>query len=386
MLTLEEQIERVAAIATAEAAARPRPNDRDIPRRRVSGTHSLVGVAAAVLVVGLVGGLVWIVSGRTEPPAVTNPSALPQRQPGPTLPLNEPTLAADPDQDWLTPTWLPDGLSFDYAMYGFGLGQSLSYVDSDGQESLVVRSDTPMVQSLRADETVEVNGVDWSYSTTETDESSESHYLFRMLGTTSEVGPVGVLISSDTLGRDAIVEVAGSLDTVPATELPRPPLPVSLEPNSGTVVAEATADGVPKRLAVDTDGRYFAMSVGGAGGSPVVLRPMEFINWAGAQGPNPNLVLTGNEAESLIWGLLHPDVATVDVELTDGRIITTIPQDDYGFAENFYLAAFPTRTEGGLELLAALVARDADGNELQRTSGPGSGPSVASEPTPPIDP
>jgi hypothetical protein len=97
---------------------------------------------------------------------------------------------------------------------------------------------------------------------------------------------------------------------------------------------------------------------------------------------NPNLVINGNEADSMIWGLLHPAVVTIDVELTDGRVITTKPQDEHGFAENFFLVAFPTHTERGVELLDALVARDADGAELQRLDDIGGWPRHRYPPSP----
>lgn len=181
----------------------------------------------------------------------------------------------------------------------------------------------------------------------------------------SELDGVGIVVSGE-LSRDELVHVAADLTTVAATDLPRPPLPMGLKPGEGILVATAAADGVPKQLMAETDGIHFVLSVGGGGGGPDRLPDGDYISVAGGMGPNPNLVANGNEAESMIWGILHPAVVTVDLELTDGRVITTSPQDAHGFVENFFLAAFPTRTEGGMELVDALVARDAGGNVLQR--------------------
>ena len=62
--------------------------------------------------------------------------------------------------------------------------------------------------------------------------------------------------------------------------------------------------------------------------------------------------------------------ATVDIELTDGRVLSADAQDMSGlFVENFYFVAVPTKTDGGLEMVAAVVARARDGTELARHNG-----------------
>jgi hypothetical protein len=137
----------------------------------------------------------------------------------------------------------------------------------------------------------------------------------------------------------------------------------------GRAISKLLVDLLPNVRHVDLAGAGHAPYVDGGGGSPERLGD-GFITVAGAMGPNPNLVLNDREADSLIWRLLHPVVATVDVVLTDGRVITTPAQDGYGFSENFFLVAFPTRTGGGMELLSTIVARDGAGNELARTEGP----------------
>jgi hypothetical protein len=68
-------------------------------------------------------------------------------------------------------------------------------------------------------------------------------------------------------------------------------------------------------------------------------------------------------------------VATIDIELTDGTVVVTKPQDESrAFVENFFFVAVPTRTEGGLEMISAVVSRDRDGKELGRTKGASAGP------------
>lgn len=366
MLTLEEQIERVAEAAVEGAGGSDSP--LVVPVRPRAKSLRWTAVAAGLLVAALFGALAWMLVARNAPPAATDQVPAPRPIPSVILPANEPTVEPDSDQEWLIPSELPDGFQYEHAFFSPGFGTDLAYRAGIGDQTVEIRTEAPTITSLTADETITIDGVEWSISEQPQDDGSVFRQIFRIQDIPSEYDAVGIIVRSN-IERADLVAIVASLKPTPAAELPRPPLPTTLDNDNGIVAAEATANGVPTRLLVQTDGINFAMSVDGGGGSPNRLDPGGFITVGGAMSSRPDLVLNGTEAESMLWGLAHPDVATVDLELTDGRIVTSDVQDRYGFNENFFLIAFPTRTEGGMELLANVVARSADGTELQRLDG-----------------
>ncbi len=368
MLTLEEQIERIAD-AAVETARSPEPGSVIATAHSGRDVRRFVGIAAGLLIAAALGGLVWLLSNRTGPTTPADQPGTPaQQKPSTLLPPNEPTVTADPNQIWLAPTWLPAGVSFEHAMFEDGFAEMQRYGD-DGRDAIVIWSGASTASPIQTDEVVSLNGVDWSVQQIASDDGSTSIHM----GTAdfadadeSALGPVEILSDLD---REVLFDVIASLRPTAATELPLPPLPMTIDPDTGVIVANATVGTGTKQLLVATDGVNFAMSVDGGGGGPCRLDPGEFIVGCGAMGPTPNLLADGSEAESLVWGVVHPDVATVAIELSDGRTITAQPQDAHGFSENFFLVAVPTRTGGGTELIENLTALDGSDSELARNHG-----------------
>jgi hypothetical protein len=348
MLTVEEQISRVADAAVARTAAVSL--DQPTHGRRV--TPPAVGVAAAVLVAGCLVALVWMVELRPGANSPTPASA-------PPLPVeNSPTVSYPVDEAWLVPMTVPDGWQHGVAFPILnGSGRVLTYEDPINGGVLTINTGVTAGSAPADAATVEFGGRTWLMSTA--DPSGMPQYFLD--GDWPGIGPVSVTWHG--LDDDTVAEVIASLAAGSVAGLERPPLP----PTGSILVAEAKQDGVPKRLLADTDGVNVAMSVDGGGGGPTRLPAGEALALGGASGPNPTSVIGGRESESLVWGLVSTDVDSVVVELTDGRTVTTKPQDlSDRFIEQFFFIAVPTRTEGGLELATSLVAFDADGNELAR--------------------
>ena len=78
---------------------------------------------------------------------------------------------------------------------------------------------------------------------------------------------------------------------------------------------------------------------------------------------------------AIIYGVAHPDVATVDITFTDGDLITVTPQDLSGhFVEKFFFVSFPYPDDGKptdvFVAVDTIVARDARGNQVARYRSP----------------
>jgi hypothetical protein len=343
----------ISALAFAlDAALRPSAGYRG---KGVFGRR-LLTIAATLLILLLIVGLGLTVGKRSNSTPVDQPVTISV----PTIGTDAPTVDYPSDQTWYIPAVLPDDLIFDRAEDRGPTGQNLRYRSESSDRSITVQSGSPLATALKSDQQVDVNGVVWHVATTD---STDSAVWFG--------APEGVDLVVSGVGIDdkTMLEVVRSLERRQATDLARPPIPVGGSSSTAVEVATAIQDGVPKRLFADTDGVSFAFNADG-GGSGSVRLGSEALVVSSALGPNPNLVSNGQRAESLIWGLVRADVASVDVELTDGNVVTTQPQDESGsFVENFFFVAVPTRTEGGLEMISAIVARDRDGNELGRTDG-----------------
>ena len=78
---------------------------------------------------------------------------------------------------------------------------------------------------------------------------------------------------------------------------------------------------------------------------------------------------------AIIYGVAHPDVATVDITLTDGDLITVTAEDLSGhFVENFFFVSFPYPNDGTstnvFEAVNTIAARDARGTHCAVTGRP----------------
>ena len=358
MLTVEDQIRLIADAAMEHSQRSVEPRSA----LRPTGGRLLVTVAAALLVVALLVGLVLRVGNGSHSTPVDQPVSTAQ------LPVatNVPTVEYPSGQTWFVPATLPAGWVFDRAEDRGDLGQNLRYrsnlaYPSDIQEpAITIDSGNPYPTPTSPNREVDINGVIWKV--TDVDASTP---LTWWSGT---VDGVQLGISSAGVDDTTMRQVLGSLAQQDAASLPRPPIPIGVPTSTAVEVATATQNGSRRQLFVDTDGVSFVFTSDGASGSSVRLGSKEFVV-SGAMGPPPSLVSDGQEAESLIWGLVRSDVASIDVELIDGRVVTAHPQDVSGkFIENFFFVAIPTRTEGGLELFSAIVARDRNGVEVGRNT------------------
>jgi hypothetical protein len=73
----------------------------------------------------------------------------------------------------------------------------------------------------------------------------------------------------------------------------------------------------------------------------------------------------------VIYGVAHPDVATVDVVLRDGQTITYEPEDESGlFYENFVFLTIPFPDDGegadAFSPIVHIIGRDSNHDELFR--------------------
>ncbi len=381
-IALEDQIRAIAdeserqldgvtmgPLPTSRTSATAPEDSRPLTARR--GQHRWLVAAALVVVLGGGSTAAWVLSERATPIDVGSADD-PVASGPPPIPENTPTVDADPTQMWLVASELPEGYAFETALEGEPTsdeGRTVRYHSANGG-SLEVTSNTmfggldgaPVGEGVAVD----IDGVEWRLR--RTDGSPSSATLALQANETNADSdelsqPVGMVnaervVRAVGLSDDEMVAVAARLESVPATQLPRPPLRTV----GGVVVAETVQDGLVRQLRVHTDGRFFSTTVVGSGG-PTALSG-RWLAIAGAAGPEPGRVAQNGSAQSLVYGLLHPNVAVVEVELSTGQRIVAEPQDLYGFEENFFLVAFPTETEDALEQFVAVVVRDAYGVEL----------------------
>lgn len=367
MLTLEEQIERVAEAAVEQSASTSHADVRTVRTFPSELPRRWLGVAAAVMLLALVGALVAVDFGRTDSQDDTAGPGL-FAQPSATLPMNVPTVEYDSSETWLLPTWLPDGAEFDVAISFPGVGRRVRYRSTEWSEPLWIWTDTLMFQELNEGEVIDVDGDRWLVRSDAQPDGNVLRQLTPLPDNATEPPRVGRILVG-TLDTETLVRIANGLVRRPATELERPALPEELGPNDGIVVARGADNIVREQLRVDTDGVYFSMAVDGDGGLPVRLDPDEFITVSATSAPADSQDASDNPT-SILFGQAHPDVATVTLELNDGTTITTPVQDEHGFAQNFYIASFPADTEGDMHNLHAIVASDATGKLLQRIPNP----------------
>ena len=360
MLTLEEQVSLLAdaAVQRSMPDASGHLPQISVDGGRPCGTRRLVAIAASVMLVMLVVGLAT--SGRDPDESI--PADQPWLPTAPSGATNPPTVTYPMGESWYIPTYLPDDLIFDRAEFMMDIDQAVRYVSNVPGRSISIRYGDRHAPAPVPDRQIEIGGEDWGI--VDTDPPSDWLLLYRPMG------DVGFLVQSEGIAETTLVEIVASIERLPVETLPRPPLP--LTGFGGTRVAQTTQDGVTARLFANTDGVYFALSVARGDGGERVGGGSENLGdgvlvVTGSSGPDPTMLVDDKEAESLIYGMVRSDVERVEVELTDGRVISAGKQDlSAQFIEDFFMIAVPTRTDTGLDLVAAIVALDHDGNELAR--------------------
>lgn len=321
MLSLENQIERIADAATA--AARNQANASLRPAAVQHQRRSWVGVAAAVMLVGLVGVLVGVVangepSGTADDPAPTGaPVALGQTE----------SLRAS---EWVVATVLPDGVEYLFPLAGEGgASQTVWYgtrrADSASEQ---LRVSAGVQEPLGTGDPVDIDGSAWTVS------------QFGTVGWNA-ARPVGadvVSVSGPGKFDDTARAVLAGLVVIPESALPSEPL----GPRQRAVeVATTELDGVRYSLAVQESNGFGCTWVssddGGAGGCGSLLNPSAVLEITGGSSTQ---LEDSNVTEVVSGGTVTMDATRVDVEFVDGTIVAATPIDSSGqHDQNFWIVA-----------------------------------------------
>ena len=292
---------------------------------------------------------------------------------------DEPTVTYRESVTWWVPTWVPDDLSFSYAVQESQTHRRIDYGDCppacDRAISVGIERRGATNRPGPATTVVDRDGNDW-------------RVLVQGANTAAvlQSGDYYVEISGTGLNIDELTRVVESVELVPETALPRPPLVCctyvrSGEAPPGLVVTrlEIPTDAGTQTwdLRAHTDGSMIDLS--GFGQTDDTFGPGHRISSQDplAFGGRPGFYTEPRPpaGTAIIYGVAHPDVATVDITLTDGDLITVTPQDLSGhFVENFFFVSFPYPNDGTstnvFEAVNTIAARDARGNPIARYRAP----------------
>lgn len=330
-------------------------------RRRPQRRMMVAIAAAAVLLVG--GAVVWRQVGFDSSTVTADVTGGGSGAGGTALPNPDVVLPTPGvlenlgDQQWAYPTFLPDGVEFKFAMTTTTRIRNVWFVGGDESTVLVtIGTFSPEEFGGAFTERV-IGGVTWLRG------STGRFFLEASSGWLSVVG-LGI-------EEDAVVEVISSLIVVDDLGLPRPPIDMVNGPF--VEVARANQDGTEAVLEITTDGLHYGTNTRNAGdetsgsGCCSVLKEGDLLIISGTSGRGPGAAAVGEVAagDGLIWALADESVATVEIRLVDGSVITTRPQDtNDAFPVDFLFVAVP---EAGGDIFGTVdefVAFDADGNEL----------------------
>lgn len=354
-------------------------------RRRPRRIALLISaVAAAALIIGLV-----IVNSRTPSavdiiPAVNTisedispPTAAPDVLT--TGASSEPTVTYRDGVTWWVPTWVPDDLSFSYAVQESDTLRYIAYGDCppacDRTIYVLIERRASTDRPGPTTTVVDRDGNSWRLS----GEGPNSY-------ATLLSGDYYIEISGNGLGIDELTRVVESVELVPETALPRPPLVCCSYVRSGG----AEPGLVVTRLEIPTDAGTQTWDLRAhTDGSMIDLSGFEQADDTFGPGyrvsPQDPLAVGGRPGfyteprppagTAILYGVAHPDVVTVDISLTDGETITVTPQDLAGhFVEKFFFVSFPYPNDGTsanvFEVVDTIVARDARGNPVARYRAP----------------
>lgn len=324
MLTPEEQIERIADAALVASHDHADPALVVQPRSWFN-RRSWVGVAAAVMLIGLVGALVGVVVNTDRgsdtadaPPSPTVPVALGQAE----------NLG---ESDWVIATVLPDGVEYLYPLAGEGGATRTVWYGTrrDDGTSEQLRVSAGLEEPLGTGEQVDIDGVAWTVS-----ESGSGRW--------SAARPVGtdvVSVSAPGVFDATAQSVLEGLAVVPVSALPSPPLGPR---DQAAEVASTEFDGDRHSLAVQESNGYactWAISSDGSisGGCGVLVDPSALLAitaGSGSQADNSDVI------EVAIGGSVTNDATRVEVEFVDGTTVSAIPGDLSGqFDQHFWIVA-----------------------------------------------
>ena len=269
------------------------------------------------------------------------------------------------DDEWVVPD-AADGFVTDIAMLTIPEMKTSTFVAAD-DPSVKVFIDIvpPEVPATPADvqwTDVDIAGAAWSMSTS------------GPMALTRTVGNHTVQVRSITVSAERLIGIAGRLRVVTEAGVGQPVLkPTS--PDGWTDVATTSA-GTTATLRAISDGRHYCLFIAhappgssipaGGGGCGDELTQDDAITRPGGESSSPENLAPGEVGTSILTGLARNDVASLDVLLTDGTTISTVPHDLSGrFPLHFYIVVVPTHGVDLLDQVAKITAIGADGTILQ---------------------
>jgi hypothetical protein len=323
MLSLEEQIERIADAAMA--ASLESDHDAVVPSGAQFRRRSWVGVAAAVMLVGLVGVLIGVVANRDRPSGTAD-------DPAPTTaPMALGQTESLSPSEWVVASVLADGLEYLFPLAGEGGASKTVWYGTrriDGA-SEHLRVSAGMQEPLGTGEPVDIDGDTWTVSQPGT-------------GGWTAARPVGtnvVAVSGRGTFDDTARAVIAGLVVIPQSALPSEPL----GPRERAVdVATTEFDGIRHSLAIHESNGFactwvFSTDGSSSGGCGSFMNPSALLEITGG---NSSQVEDSDEIHVASGGTVTKDATRVDVEFVDGTIITATPGDLSGqHDQNFWIVA-----------------------------------------------
>jgi hypothetical protein len=387
---VNELIERLTS--RLETLAETAEAQRDIdgvvtgtPRTRpamISGRQShrtVVWVAAAVIVLGGVGGMIALASDPNSPdsqaPIETNPlrpapATTPKAEEttnsavadttGPSVPDFDAVAAPDPGQltsdSWLLPTWLPDDYELVYAISAdAGLNRStrtLNYENSTGDSIGLTVTATPAEQPPQP----------WTRQAIENGYEASAH------SASSWATIHASHIDATDFNRLIAETRVGTIEDVPDDLLITYPNPAPGDP-----VATYDADGVTVALYADGINGYYCLQ-GAIGVCPQTIPDGEIMT---SHGGGASAGVTGSTTvTSTATGIVSSIVDRVEVEFIDGQRISVQPTDLTGrYDERFWIVTIdieldePQQFGDTTDTVRTVTAYDRNGTILHVDQG-----------------
>ncbi len=185
----------------------------------------------------------------------------------------------------------------------------------------------------------------------------------------ADLGDSWIWVMSRGLERESLLAVVGSLVPSDAAGVALTPL----DPETAEYVraAELLEHGLVTVLSVATNGDDYATRIDaendfGSGSCCGSLDDGELLSIHGSSSGSPTPLL--EVGVGLLDGVVDERVALIEIHLSDGSVITTVPQDlDDAFPVNFLFVTVPTNSPPSV--IDTIVVFDASGNELGRMNG-----------------
>ena len=290
----------------------------------------------------------------TEPSTPTTAAATTVADPIPAttdLPDLNTTSAVNPadvgTEQWLLPSWLPDGYTLAAAWDGAGGGKTVRYINGAGDNiylSVSVSAGLPDVDWTRVQDGT---GFD----------------------ATARNSSIDARISADRIDAAGFQQLLDGARAGTAAELPGvASMPTGFADDD--VVATYVQGDITHQLHADGATGYYCIKWPGGGVCPYTLLPGRMMtdNGGGAGGG----VVGSTTTTAMAMGIVDPAVARIEVEFVDGQRISVQPTDLTGlYGNRFWLVVTTVELDAPLEMGASpggnvrvVTAFDSEGNIL----------------------